>query len=211
MKRIVILIAAVAAIFGVSCTAEETSSAKKEPLIEIMKLNEPEETVPAVVVTPTIEPIGYTEAASEPIAEPICTPEITYNARLFARIDPEPEPEPEIIDSCYDEDIQYGEYHEDVPAADTGEYLGDWTITFYCCGPCCNGSYTGTASGAPLTPWHTAACTALPFGTRVYIEGVGEFTIEDTGVSGAWIDCCVGSHDEALALGMRTAAVYIVG
>lgn len=200
-------------IFTLGCSAEETAKVdipKKEIPIETFKLNKPEPTVEAVVATPNPDPEPTLEAEATVEPEPV-EPEITYNSRLYAYVVPEPEPEPEILDSDYGEDVQHGEYHEDVPQADSGTYLGDWTITFYCTGSCCNGSYSGTASGAPLTPWHTCACTALPFGTTVYIEGVGTFVVEDTGVSGSWIDCCVSSHDEALALGMRTAAVYIVG
>ena len=205
-----ILIAMAIAVFFIACTiyavpkamhVEREPVAKKEVPITELKLVDP---VPAVTVaTPAADDQLEAETVeAEPIQEP------AYTSRLYVRIDPEPE---EPVDACFEEPAETGEYHEDVPAADTGTYLGEWTITFYC--PCsiCNGSYTGTASGAPLTPWHTAACGSLPFGTRVYVEGIGEFTVEDTGVSGEWLDLCVESHDQALALGMRTAAVYRVG
>lgn len=87
-------------------------------------------------------------------------------------------------------------------------YYGTCYITHYC--PCstCNGGYSGTASGAPLTPYRTAACSFLPFGTEVMINGE-VWVIEDTGVSGDWIDLCMSSHDEAYARGAYYAEVYI--
>lgn len=203
-KRIVALAIASALLFAYGIKAE----APPKPAYELSatEIKTPVDVTP----TPTSTPVSLNkESPVEPTPEPTHEPTPEYPASLVGN--PIPEPVPELIDACYDEDIQTGEYHEDVPSADSGTYLGDWTITFYCTGSCCNGQYTGTASGAPLTPWHTAACTALPFGTVVYIEGVGQFVIEDTGVSGNWIDCCVDSHQQALDLGMRTASVYIVG
>lgn len=91
-------------------------------------------------------------------------------------------------------------------------YIGDWTVTAYCPCSACNGGYTGTASGAPLTPYRTAASNSLPFGTRVLI-GDSVWCIEDTGYSpygDAWIDILLPTHEEALAWGVRTVSVYIV-
>jgi 3D (Asp-Asp-Asp) domain-containing protein len=58
-------------------------------------------------------------------------------------------------------------------------------------------------------PWYTVA-SDLPFGTILYIDGLGTFEVQDRGVGGAWIDVFVGSHEEALANGLQTRAVYIV-
>ena len=92
------------------------------------------------------------------------------------------------------------------------EYLGDWTISFYCpCYECC-GEWAGgpTASGAMPSAWLTAATADLPFGTILYVDGLGEFEVQDRGTDYGWLDIYVSSHDEALANGLQTRAVYIV-
>ena len=52
----------------------------------------------------------------------------------------------------------------------------------------------------------------LPMGTRVYIEGIGERVVQDTGgdIKGGKIDIAVESHAEAVEFGRRTAEVYIL-
>lgn len=90
-------------------------------------------------------------------------------------------------------------------------YLGTYTITFYCpCEICCTWNTGMTASGTYATPWYTVA-SDLPFGTQLYIDGLGYFVVEDRGVSGAWIDVFVSEHNEALAYGLQYRDVYIVG
>lgn len=92
------------------------------------------------------------------------------------------------------------------------EYLGNWTVSFYCnCEICC-GSYSGgpTASGVMPTPWYTAATDGLEFGTVVYVEGLGNFVIEDRGTDYGWLDIHVSDHNEALANGLQYRDVYIV-
>lgn len=173
---------------------------KEESLLTVKtsEIKTPKDNFIVLTPSPTPEPELIVEV-SEPVHISILT------ARAI------PEPEPAYVEEEPSEEV-CSDYVEFSNSGYVGmEYIGDWTVTFYCTDHCCNGQYTGTASGAPLTPWRTAACTALPFGTVVYIEGVGQFVIEDTGVSGNWIDCCVDSHQQALDLGMRTAAVYIVG
>ena len=91
-------------------------------------------------------------------------------------------------------------------------YCGDWTISFYCpCESCCGVWATGcTASGVTATPWHTVATDMFDFGTTLYVDGLGYFTVEDRGVSGEWLDVFVSDHSEALALGLQYRSVYIV-
>lgn len=57
------------------------------------------------------------------------------------------------------------------------------------------------------TDWNVIAPT-----TKIYIEGVGERVVEDTGsgIQGNHIDVYVDSHDEALQLGRATRKVYTV-
>lgn len=102
-----------------------------------------------------------------------------------------------------------------VPACELEEsnqtYAGTYRITYYC--PCadCNGGWSGTASGEPLTPGYTVACPDFSFGTTILIDGVGYRCVQDLGVGSGQIDICVGSHEEALALGMHYSDVWICG
>ena len=91
------------------------------------------------------------------------------------------------------------------------EPAGRFKITFYC--PCrrCNGRNPNrTASGAPLTPYHTAASSSkdFAFGTRILVDGK-EYVIEDRGVGTGCLDLCVSGHQEALDLGTHRSEVYI--
>ena len=88
-------------------------------------------------------------------------------------------------------------------------YLGYFTLTAYCPCPLCNGPYTGTASGAPLTSGHTVAMGGLPFGTKLYINGT-IYTVEDRGTPYGWVDIYFDTHEETEAFGMRYADVYLV-
>ena len=92
-------------------------------------------------------------------------------------------------------------------------YLGPFTITFYCpCERCCGEWATGcTASGVLATEWHTIATSEMfPFGTRLYIDGLGYFTVEDRGVEDNCIDVFVNDHDDALNYGLQYMDVYLV-
>ena len=100
---------------------------------------------------------------------------------------------------------------------ETKTYLGDFTITYYCTenySHICGGGGT-TAFGTQVTPYQTAAVdtSVIPFGTKLYIEGVGYRIAEDRGgaVKGNKIDLAVTTHEEALNLGIdRNVKVYIV-
>lgn len=79
--------------------------------------------------------------------------------------------------------------------------LGTWYITGYTTVAEENGGYAGIdCKGRPLVPWYTVACTALPLGTKVEIEGVGKFEVRDTGVVGEHIDVCVNNQAEAYSI-----------
>ena len=102
--------------------------------------------------------------------------------------------------------------YTEVEAEPVMEYLGNWTVSFYCsCSECC-GEWSGgpTASGVMPSAWWTAATADLPFGTVLYVDGLGEFEVQDRGTDYGWLDVFVGSHDEALSLGLQTRSVYIV-
>ncbi len=104
---------------------------------------------------------------------------------------------------------------EHTPEASKGTYLGTFTVTHYCPYQCCNGKWAGmTASGATPTPWYTIAVDTrkIPMGSKVYIEGYGDFVAQDRGgaIKGNRIDVLVGSHAEALALGVKKMEVYLI-
>lgn len=100
------------------------------------------------------------------------------------------------------------------------EYAGTFTLTAYCnCRKCC-GKWAGgpTASGLMPEAGRTIAVDpdVIPLGTKVYIEGFGYFTAEDTGsaINGNRIDVYMGSHNEARnfanGAGSCKAEVYII-
>ena len=93
------------------------------------------------------------------------------------------------------------------------------TVTHYdCCVECCGKADGITASGVRATPGVTVAVdpSVIPLGSDVLVDyGDGKiqyYRADDVGgaVKGNHIDLCVGSHEEALALGVRTATVWWV-
>lgn len=96
-----------------------------------------------------------------------------------------------------------------------GRALGNYKLTFYC--PCeqCSGHWGGsTSSGARATEGRTIAVDPrkIPIGSRVFIEGYGDFIAEDVGgaIKGNRIDVFVNAHGRAQQLGVQHANVYIM-
>ena len=121
--------------------------------------------------------------------------------------------EPAGDDESAADDSGDAEVEEPVPEPEPQmEYLGDWTISFYCNCEICTGQWAGgpTASGVMPSAWWTSATADLPFGTVLYVDGLGEFEVQDRGTGYGWLDIYVSSHDEALANGLQTRSVYIV-
>lgn len=86
-------------------------------------------------------------------------------------------------------------------------YLGVYEVTAYewTGNPCANGNYP--------TEGYTVACNSLPFGTVVYIEGIGYRTVEDRGAewhSSTWIDLYLGDETACYSFGRQYLNVYIV-
>ena len=93
--------------------------------------------------------------------------------------------------------------------------LGTFKITHYCpcsicCGPWANGI---TSTGVTATTNRTIAVdpTQIPYGSKVVINGQ-VYVAEDCGgaIKKNHIDVYVNSHEEALALGVTNAEVYLV-
>lgn len=86
-------------------------------------------------------------------------------------------------------------------------YLGNYLITAYedtgCA--CANGNYPSVG--------YTVAHNTLPFGTKIYIEDVGERVVEDRGPSrfgSEWCDIYLGDSGECNAWGMQYKDVYLI-
>lgn len=92
------------------------------------------------------------------------------------------------------------------------QYIGECTITAYCCEPYERICGTGdglTASGLPVTPGIVAVDpSVIPLGSTVVIDGQ-KYLAADTGVTGLSVDVAVPTHEEALERGVRTANVWI--
>ena len=92
-------------------------------------------------------------------------------------------------------------------------------ITAYCsCVKCCGKSDGITASGLPVRQGYVAL-NWLPFGTRVSIEGMGEFRVQDRGAKSLFgskknhikhLDVWFPSHAEAKRFGVQYKNVEIL-
>lgn len=98
----------------------------------------------------------------------------------------------------------YADYVQDKrqPATNSGgTYLGRFWITGYnpWCSHCCSG--TGlTASGRQAVVGRTVAMAGVPFGTRIYIEGLGSYVVEDRGVGPGVIDVACSSDSACMRI-----------
>lgn len=89
-----------------------------------------------------------------------------------------------------------------------------YTITAYCpCAKCCGKSNGITASGIKAVQGVTIATDkSIPFGTKIYIDGIGERIVQDRGgaIKGNRIDLYFDSHQEALNFGRQIKEVTIM-
>lgn len=95
---------------------------------------------------------------------------------------------------------------ESPESSESGNYLGWYELTAYewTGSPCANGNYP--------TAGYTVACNDLALGTRIYIEGYGEYVVEDTGGMGSGvIDIYLGDPESCIQFGRQGANVYLVG
>lgn len=98
------------------------------------------------------------------------------------------------------------------------EYIGEFFLTAYCCEKyehICGEGHGITASGQPVQAGVTVAADpdVLPYGTVLYIEGVGIRIVQDKGgaIKGNRLDVAVDTHANALQFGAYgEAAVYIL-
>lgn len=95
------------------------------------------------------------------------------------------------------------------------QYIGECTVTYYCCEPyahICGDGDGLTATGIPVTPGVVAVDPeVIPPGSTVIIDGQA-YLAADTGgaVRGSHVDIAVATHQEAEDLGVTTADVWVV-
>lgn len=96
-------------------------------------------------------------------------------------------------------------------------YIGEFNITHYCNEPYAHICGTGnrkTARGNDTVVGKTVAVdsSVIPYGTKLYIEGVGWRYADDRGggINGNDIDILVDYHDEANSLGTFKRDVWII-
>ena len=97
-------------------------------------------------------------------------------------------------------------------------YAGAFSCTAYCAeeyAHICGEGHGITSSGAKVQPGVTVAAdtSVLPYGTVVYIEGVGLRVVQDTGgaVKGNKLDVAVNTHAEALSWsGWGSRRVWVI-
>ena len=94
-----------------------------------------------------------------------------------------------------------------------GVVVAIMVITAYCACPICTAPYSDgiTASGAKVTEGRTvAAGPSVPFGTALFIQGLGRREVEDRGgaIKDGHVDVYFDSHRDALNFGVRTLLVW---
>ena len=100
------------------------------------------------------------------------------------------------------------------------QHLGEFHLTYYCpCELCCEKPLTSpdygfTATGTNATEGRTIAVdpTVIPYGSKVYIEGLGIFIAEDCGgaIKQNRIDVFKQYHSECYDMILRDTQVYII-
>ena len=102
----------------------------------------------------------------------------------------------------------------DATPAAAGDFVGYFTLTYYCsCAKCCGKTNGITAWGTKATAGRTiATSSAYAFGTKLVING-HTYVVEDRGgaIQGNKIDVYVDSHSEALKLGVKKNVPVYMG
>lgn len=81
------------------------------------------------------------------------------------------------------------------------ESIGEWKITGYdACAECCGWTTGITASGTQATVGRTIAVRGYPFGTHIYIDGLGEYIVEDRCGGEGIIDVFCNNHSECYSI-----------
>lgn len=94
-------------------------------------------------------------------------------------------------------------------------YMGKYKITYYCaCKQCCDKDNGITASGAKVQEGVTVAAdtSKLPFGTKIYIKGIGWRIVQDRGgsIKGNRLDIYIPSHNSPMPYNVQNLDVWVV-
>lgn len=144
-----------------------------------------------------------------PVASQAIKPPVTAEpSRLALRVEPdaeraeiaEPDTEPEPC-GCPPDWFTIPRQDNEQPEPEL-RLLGEYQVYGYDVCPACCGKTDGiTASGAAATVGRTVACNALPLGTQIYIDGIGERVVEDRGgMADGVIDVLCADHAECYAV-----------
>lgn len=99
------------------------------------------------------------------------------------------------------------ESNKNTQTTSSNESWKTFNVSAYCgCSKCCGKSNLITASGAKATQGVTiAASSNYVFGTKIYLEGLGTYTVQDRGgaIKGNKIDVYFNSHSQALEFGRK--------
>lgn len=163
-----------------------------------MKMSTVNKAVLAALLTATLIG-GARNAALENRINDLEGQRIIYAARLANWQDRAIRDE-EIIDRLQEEE------QTALPGELIAEYAGEFQCTAYCTEKyqhICGEGHGITASGQPIQADVTVAAdqALLPYGTVLYIEGVGVRVVQDrgAGVQGYHLDVAVDTHENALA------------
>ena len=170
----------------------------------------------------TVTPEETLEATPEPTLEPTQAPTQAPVSTAAPVSTEEPDLAPDPTATPAETQPQETTASAGAEPATDAEYM-IFTATAYCpCKKCCgkwsiqdeNGNYVQTLSftGQPPQEGVTIAAdsSVLPKGTRVYIEGVGERIVQDSGVKGKKIDVFFATHEAACAFGMKQVKLRIL-
>lgn len=170
-------------------------------------------------------PVEEVEAVTEPekVAEEPKVASLSKGTTFEieeATIEVEEVEEEVIEDSCFEGEVETGNYYEDIPdetsqvweqpSSDGMQYAGDWYVTFYSADLMGN---SGSANGYGSIPWATCACGYdIPFGTLVYVGDPVNMTFEvrDRGVPSGCLDIFVSTYGEIPSWGGAYIPCYIV-
>lgn len=99
------------------------------------------------------------------------------------------------------------------PITGTEKWIWANTSAYCPCKHCCGKTNGITASGTKATAGRTiAASSSYKFGTKIEIEGMGIYVVEDRGgaITGNKIDIFFNTHSEALKFGRRQLKIRVV-
>lgn len=159
----------------------------------------------------TPDPAEKAETAEQPAEENIQSPAAPAAAPVTEVKTPPPAVKKGYTPVYYDK-VTYRGKTVTTALRNNSVFAGQFKLSFYCpCKKCCGKSNGITSMGTKAKEGRTIAMnnSKFPTGSKVHIEGYGDFIVEDRGsMKSNVIDVFVGSHNKALNLGIKYANVY---